>query len=73
MPSNPAVPHRPVRQQHRRSPCSLLLYARFWHKVLYDYGVTGPAPEPFGKLFDLGYLLADTFPGAAASTWQPPS
>ena len=34
-----------------------LLYARFWHKVLYDLGhVTGP--EPFGRLFNQGYILA---------------
>ncbi|MBP7148043.1 MAG: leucine--tRNA ligase, partial [Acidobacteria bacterium] len=34
-----------------------LLYARFWHKVLYDLGhVSGP--EPFGRLFNQGYILA---------------
>jgi leucyl-tRNA synthetase len=37
-----------------------LLYARFWHKVLYDYGVTG-TPEPFGRLINQGYILADAF------------
>jgi leucyl-tRNA synthetase len=37
-----------------------LLYARFWHKVLYDYGVTG-TPEPFGRLVNQGYILADAF------------
>jgi leucyl-tRNA synthetase len=37
-----------------------LLYARFWHKVLYDYGVAG-TPEPFGRLFNQGYILADAF------------
>jgi leucyl-tRNA synthetase len=32
-----------------------LLYARFWHKVLYDLGhVT--TPEPFGRLFNQGYI-----------------
>jgi leucyl-tRNA synthetase len=37
-----------------------LLYARFWHKVLYDLGhVT--TPEPFGRLFNQGYILADAF------------
>ncbi|MDJ0792037.1 MAG: leucine--tRNA ligase [Acidimicrobiia bacterium] len=37
-----------------------LLYARFWHKVLYDLGhVT--TPEPFAKLFNQGYILADAF------------
>jgi len=37
-----------------------LLYARFWHKVLFDCGVAG-TPEPFGKLFNQGYILADAF------------
>jgi leucyl-tRNA synthetase len=37
-----------------------LLYARFWHKVLYDLGhVT--TPEPFGRLFNQGYILADAY------------
>ncbi len=40
-----------------------LLYARFWHKVLYDCGVTS-TPEPFGKLFNQGYILADAFTDA---------
>ena len=33
-----------------------LLYARFWHKVLYDCGVV-PTKEPFGKLFHQGMIL----------------
>ena len=34
-----------------------LLYARFWHKVLYDLGhVT--TPEPFRRLFNQGYIQA---------------
>ena len=37
-----------------------LLYARFWHKVLYDCGVAS-SPEPFGRLFNQGYILADAF------------
>ena len=37
-----------------------LLYVRFWHKVLYDIGVTS-GPEPFGRLFNQGYILADAF------------
>jgi len=37
-----------------------LLYARFWHKVLYDLGHVG-TPEPFGRLFNQGYILADAF------------
>jgi leucyl-tRNA synthetase len=37
-----------------------LLYARFWHKVLFDLGhVT--TREPFGRLFNQGYILADAF------------
>ncbi len=40
-----------------------LLYARFWHKVLYDYGVAG-TPEPFGRLFNQGYILADAYTDA---------
>jgi leucyl-tRNA synthetase len=40
-----------------------LLYARFWHKVLYDYGVAG-TPEPFGRLLNQGYILADAFTDA---------
>jgi leucyl-tRNA synthetase len=40
-----------------------LLYARFWHKVLYDYGVAS-TPEPFGRLFNQGYVLADAFTDA---------
>jgi leucyl-tRNA synthetase len=40
-----------------------LLYARFWHKVLYDLGVTS-TPEPFGRLVNQGYILADAFTDA---------
>ncbi|MHC4305361.1 MAG: leucine--tRNA ligase, partial [Planctomycetota bacterium] len=32
-----------------------LLYARFWHKVLYDLGHVSTA-EPFGRLFNQGYI-----------------
>src|SRR5690625_798070 len=34
-----------------------LLYARFWHKVLYDLGHVSSA-EPFHKLFNQGYIQA---------------
>jgi leucyl-tRNA synthetase len=34
-----------------------LLYARFWHKFLYDIGVV-TTPEPFGKYFAQGYIQA---------------
>jgi leucyl-tRNA synthetase len=40
-----------------------LLYARFWHLVLYDGGVVS-SPEPFGRLFNQGYILADAFTDA---------
>ena len=37
-----------------------LLYARFWHKVLYDLGhVSGP--EPFGRLYNQGYIQAAAY------------
>ena len=37
-----------------------LLYARFWHKMLYDLGhVT--TPEPFAKLFNQGMIQAYTY------------
>ena len=35
-----------------------LLYARFWHKVLFDIGVV-PTKEPFKKLFHQGMILAE--------------
>ncbi len=35
-----------------------LLYARFWHKVLYDYGYVS-TPEPFYKLFHQGLILGE--------------
>ncbi|MCH4170897.1 MAG: leucine--tRNA ligase [Lactobacillus sp.] len=33
-----------------------LLYARFWHKFLYDIGVV-PTPEPFQRLYNQGMIL----------------
>ena len=33
-----------------------LLYARFWHKVLYDLGVV-PTKEPFQRLYNQGLIL----------------
>ncbi|HLR16101.1 MAG TPA: leucine--tRNA ligase, partial [Bacillota bacterium] len=36
-----------------------LLYARFWHKVLYDIGVV-PTNEPFTKLFNQGMILKNS-------------
>ncbi len=35
-----------------------LLYARFWHKVLYDLGMV-PTKEPFQKLFNQGMILGE--------------
>ena len=37
-----------------------LLYARFWHKVLYDLGHVG-TPEPFQRLFNQGYILTAAY------------
>jgi len=37
-----------------------LLYARFWHKLLYDLGYV-TTREPFAKLVNQGYILADAF------------
>ncbi|MEO1060543.1 MAG: leucine--tRNA ligase [Actinomycetota bacterium] len=37
-----------------------LLYARFWHKALFDLGhVT--TPEPFQRLYNQGYILATAY------------
>ncbi|MBF0713782.1 leucine--tRNA ligase [Gemella sp. GH3] len=41
-----------------------LLYARFWHKVLYDLGLV-PTKEPFQKLFNQGMILAESKNGKA--------
>ncbi len=35
-----------------------LLYARFWHKVLYDLGLVS-TPEPFSKLVNQGMILGE--------------
>ena len=37
-----------------------LLYARFWHKVLFDLGHVS-TPEPFQRLYNQGYVQADAF------------
>ncbi len=37
-----------------------LLYARFWHKVLYDLGLVS-TPEPFRRLVNQGMIQADAF------------
>jgi leucyl-tRNA synthetase len=35
-----------------------LLYARFWHKVLYDFGLVS-TKEPFQRLFNQGMMLGE--------------
>ncbi len=35
-----------------------LLYARFWHKVLFDAGLV-PTPEPFNQLINQGMILGE--------------
>ena len=37
-----------------------LLYSRFWHKVLFDLGHVS-TPEPFGRLFNQGYVQAAVY------------
>ncbi len=37
-----------------------LLYSRFWHKVLFDLNEVH-TPEPFGRLFNQGYIQAPAF------------
>ena len=37
-----------------------LLYARFWHKLLYDIGVV-PTKEPFQKLYNQGMILGTSY------------
>jgi len=34
------------------------LYSRFWHKMLYDYGIVH-TPEPFQRIFHQGMLLGE--------------
>ena len=40
-----------------------LLYARFWHKVLFDLGHVS-TPEPFGRLFNQGMIRAFAYTDA---------
>jgi leucyl-tRNA synthetase len=39
-----------------------LLYARFWHKVLFDCGVVS-TKEPFQKLYNQGMILKESYRG----------
>ncbi len=47
-----------------------LLYARFWHKVLYDCGLVH-TPEPFQKLFNQGMVLAYSYRDARGKYYHP--
>ena len=41
-----------------------LLYARFWHKILFDLGYVSTT-EPFQRLYNQGHILADAFTNQA--------
>lgn len=47
-----------------------LLYARFWHKVLYDCGLVH-TKEPFKKLFNQGMILAESYQDEAGKYYGP--
>ena len=47
-----------------------LLYARFWHKVLFDCGLVH-TPEPFQKLFNQGMILAFSYKDADGKYYLP--
>ena len=50
-----------------------LLYARFWHKVLFDLGVVSQ-PEPFQRLVSQGMILGEVsarWPQALSRTCLP--
>lgn len=47
-----------------------LLYARFWHKVLYDLGLVS-TKEPFQKLFNQGKIQARSFKDARGKYYYP--
>jgi len=47
-----------------------LLYARFWHKVLYDCGLVHTS-EPFEKLFNQGMILAFSYRDAKGKYYHP--
>jgi len=47
-----------------------LLYARFWHKVLYDLGYVS-TPEPFQKLFNQGMVLSQSYRDAQGKYYYP--
>ena len=47
-----------------------LLYARFWHKVLYDCGLVH-TKEPFQKLFNQGMILAQSYQDEQGKYYYP--
>ncbi len=47
-----------------------LLYARFWHKVLYDCGLVHTV-EPFQRLFNQGMILAHSYQDRAGRYYHP--
>lgn len=47
-----------------------LLYARFWHKVLFDAGLVS-TNEPFKKLFNQGMILAYSFKDERGKYYTP--
>lgn len=47
-----------------------LLYARFWHKVLFDCGLVH-TKEPFQRLFNQGFILAPSFQDQAGKYYGP--
>ncbi|HMV65891.1 MAG TPA: leucine--tRNA ligase [Myxococcota bacterium] len=47
-----------------------LLYARFWHKVLYDCGLVH-TKEPFQKLFNQGMILSFSYQDPGGRYWHP--
>ncbi|MCB9769504.1 MAG: leucine--tRNA ligase, partial [Candidatus Omnitrophica bacterium] len=47
-----------------------LLYARFWHKVLFDAGYVS-TKEPFQKLFNIGKILAYSYQDADGKYYYP--
>ena len=46
-----------------------LLYARFWHKVLYDLGYVHTV-EPFQKLYNQGMILAESYRDARGKYYK---
>lgn len=47
-----------------------LLYARFWHKVLFDLGMVS-TPEPFQKLFNQGKIAARSYRDQRGKYYYP--